>query len=89
MCAGRMVAGTGHEYGVTTGRPRRCGWFDAVVSRYAAEVNGLTDIVLTKLDVLTGLNVSLSVPHTISKGRMALMQGILPCRRTRRCFSTG
>ena len=40
---------------MTTGRPRRCGWFDAVVNRYASQVNGLTDIVLTKLDVLTGL----------------------------------
>ena len=45
----------GHEFGVTTGRPRRCGWFDAVVTRYASQVNGLTDLVLTKLDVLTGL----------------------------------
>lgn len=44
----------GGEYGVTTGRPRRCGWHDAVVTRYAARVNGLTDLVLTKLDVLTG-----------------------------------
>lgn len=52
---GEWLRAQGHEYGVTTGRPRRCGWFDAVVSRYAAEVNGLTDIVLTKLDVLTGL----------------------------------
>ena len=41
---------------MTTGRPRRCGWFDAVVNRYATQVNGLTDIVLTKLDVLTGLD---------------------------------
>ena len=40
---------------MTTGRPRRCGWFDAVVNRYASQVNGLTDIVLTKLDVLAGL----------------------------------
>ena len=44
----------GGEYGVTTGRPRRCGWHDAVVTRYAARVNGLTDLVMTKLDVLTG-----------------------------------
>ncbi|MGH7481153.1 MAG: adenylosuccinate synthetase, partial [Longimicrobiales bacterium] len=42
----------GGEYGATTGRPRRCGWFDAVVLRYAARVNGLTDLALTKLDVL-------------------------------------
>ena len=45
----------GHEFGVTTGRPRRTGWFDAVVSRYAAMVNGCSDMALTKLDVLTGL----------------------------------
>ena len=44
----------GGEFGVTTGRPRRTGWFDAVVVRYAARVNGLTDLCLTKLDVLTG-----------------------------------
>jgi adenylosuccinate synthase len=44
----------GHERGVTTGRDRRCGWFDAVIARYATRVNGLTDLFLTKLDVLTG-----------------------------------
>ncbi|MGH8868848.1 MAG: adenylosuccinate synthase [Actinomycetes bacterium] len=44
----------GGERGVTTGRDRRCGWFDAVISRFATRVNGLTDIFLTKLDVLTG-----------------------------------
>jgi adenylosuccinate synthase len=42
----------GNEFGATTGRPRRCGWFDAVVVRYAARVNGLTDLAVTKLDVL-------------------------------------
>ena len=52
---GDWLRAQGHEYGVTTGRPRRCGWFDAVVTRYASQVNGLTDLVLTKLDVLTGL----------------------------------
>ena len=45
----------GAEYGATTGRPRRCGWFDAVVVRYAAQVNGLTGLALTKLDVLDTL----------------------------------
>jgi adenylosuccinate synthase len=45
----------GREYGTTTGRPRRCGWFDGVILRYAARVNGLTSLALTKLDVLTGL----------------------------------
>lgn len=45
----------GDEYGATTGRPRRCGWFDAVAVRHAVRLNGLTGIALTKLDVLTGL----------------------------------
>jgi adenylosuccinate synthase len=52
---GEHLRKTGGEYGTTTGRPRRCGWYDAVVTRYATRVNGLTDLVLTKLDVLTGL----------------------------------
>jgi adenylosuccinate synthase len=52
---GERLRSVGHEYGTTTGRPRRCGWYDAVVARYASRVNGVTDFVLTKLDVLTGL----------------------------------
>jgi adenylosuccinate synthase len=51
---GERLRSVGAEFGVTTGRPRRCGWYDAVVARYAARVNGVTDFVLTKLDVLTG-----------------------------------
>ena len=51
---GETLRANGHEYGTTTGRPRRCGWYDAVIARYAARVNGVTDFVLTKLDVLTG-----------------------------------
>jgi adenylosuccinate synthase len=51
---GERLRTVGGERGVTTGRPRRCGWFDAVVARYATRVNGLTDFFLTKLDVLTG-----------------------------------
>jgi len=46
----------GNEYGTTTGRERRCGWFDAVVARYAVRINGITDLVVTKLDVLSGLD---------------------------------
>jgi adenylosuccinate synthase len=53
--SGERLRAVGHEYGTTTGRPRRCGWYDAVVARYSNRVNGLTDFVLTKLDVLTGL----------------------------------
>jgi adenylosuccinate synthase len=52
---GEMLRNNGAEFGTTTGRPRRCGWFDAVVGRYATRINGVTDFVLTKLDVLTGL----------------------------------
>jgi adenylosuccinate synthase len=51
---GEKLRTIGHEYGVTTGRNRRCGWFDAPVARYATRINGLTDFFLTKLDVLTG-----------------------------------
>src|SRR5438132_2103583 len=46
------IRARGHEYGATTGRPRRCGWFDAVVGRYAVRINGLDTVALTKLDVL-------------------------------------
>jgi adenylosuccinate synthase len=52
---GDWLRKAGGEYGVTTGRPRRCGWFDAVIARYAARVNGVTDFFVTKLDVLSGL----------------------------------
>ncbi|MDP9444683.1 MAG: adenylosuccinate synthase [Actinomycetota bacterium] len=51
---GERLRRAGGEFGTTTGRPRRCGWYDAPVARYAARVNGVTDFVLTKLDVLTG-----------------------------------
>lgn len=53
--SGEFLRSTGHEYGTTTGRPRRCGWYDAPIARYSARINGVTDFVLTKLDVLTGL----------------------------------
>jgi adenylosuccinate synthase len=53
---GEHLRKAGGEVGVTTGRPRRCGWFDAVIGRYAVRVNGITDFFLTKLDVLSGLD---------------------------------
>jgi adenylosuccinate synthase len=53
---GEQLRQRGHEYGTTTGRPRRCGWFDAVIARYAARVNGLTGLAVTKLDVLSGMD---------------------------------
>lgn len=52
---GEKVRKIGGEYGAVTGRPRRCGWLDLVVGRYATMINGLTDIVITKIDVLSGL----------------------------------
>ena len=52
---GDALREAGAEFGTTTGRPRRCGWYDAPVARYAARINGVTDFVLTKLDVLGGL----------------------------------
>lgn len=67
---GEWLQQAGGEYGVTTGRPRRCGWFDAVVARYAARVNGLTDFFLTKLDVLAGLErVPMCVAYDIDGER--------------------
>ncbi len=53
---GELLRKTGAEYGTTTGRPRRCGWVDTVVGRYATRINGVTDFVVTKLDILTGLD---------------------------------
>jgi adenylosuccinate synthase len=53
---GEILRNNGAEFGTTTGRPRRCGWFDAPIARYAERINGVTDFVLTKLDVLTGLD---------------------------------
>jgi adenylosuccinate synthase len=52
---GDFLRTTGQEFGTTTGRPRRVGWHDALITRYAARVNGVTDFVLTKLDILTGV----------------------------------
>jgi adenylosuccinate synthase len=51
---GEKLRSIGGEVGVTTGRARRCGWYDAPIARYAVRINGLTDFFLTKLDVLTG-----------------------------------
>ena len=52
--SGEHLRKVGAEFGTTTGRPRRCGWYDVPIARYAARINGVTDFVLTKLDVLTG-----------------------------------
>ena len=51
---GVQLGNVGHEFGATTGRPRRCGWFDAVVAQYAIQLNGIDALILTKIDVLDG-----------------------------------
>lgn len=53
---GAHLRNVGYEFGTTTGRPRRCGWFDAVITKYAVRTSGLTSMAITKLDVLTGLD---------------------------------
>lgn len=53
---GKLIRDEGHEYGTTTGRPRRCGWFDVVIMRYTVRVSGLTDMAITKMDVLDKLD---------------------------------
>ncbi|HWB38131.1 MAG TPA: adenylosuccinate synthase [Rugosimonospora sp.] len=67
---GQHLLKVGHEYGTTTGRERRTGWFDAVVGRYATRLNGITDLVVTKLDILTGLEkVPICVAYEIDGKR--------------------
>jgi adenylosuccinate synthase len=67
---GDQLRELGGEYGATTGRPRRCGWFDAVVVRYAARVNGLTGLAVTKLDVLdTFAEIRIATAYEIDQAR--------------------
>ncbi len=68
---GESLRARGAEFGTTTGRPRRCGWLDLVVLRYAVRVNGITDICLTKLDVLDGLE-SIKVCNAYKSGASTL-----------------
>jgi len=68
---GAFLAEKGHEFGATTGRARRTGWFDAVAVRHAVRVNGLTGLILTKLDVLDGLEeIKLCVSYTLNGKRL-------------------
>ena len=71
---------SGQEYGASTGRPRRCGWFDAVVVRYSARINGLDALALTKLDVLDGLpEVLICTGYTTSGGTLTEFPADLKC----------
>ena len=67
---GDWLRARGFEFGTTTGRPRRVGWYDAPITRYATRVNGITDLVLTKLDILTGLEqVPVCVAYDVNGAR--------------------
>ncbi|MHB8628082.1 MAG: adenylosuccinate synthase [Aggregatilineales bacterium] len=75
---GDRLRGTGEnpwdEYGTTTGRPRRCGWLDVVLMRYAARLNGFTELILNKLDVLSGLpELAIAVAYQIDGKRITTM----------------
>lgn len=71
---GETLRKNGGEFGTTTGRPRRCGWYDAPIARYAARINGVTDFVLTKLDVLTGFDqIPVCVAYEIDGERVEEM----------------
>ncbi|MFZ5872233.1 MAG: adenylosuccinate synthase [Actinomycetota bacterium] len=71
---GQRLRDVGGEYGTTTGRPRRCGWYDTLIARYAARVNGVTDFVLTKLDVLTGIEkIPVCVAYDVEGRRLEEM----------------
>jgi adenylosuccinate synthase len=71
---------SGQEYGASTGRPRRCGWFDAVVVRYSARINGLDALALTKLDVLDGLSeVLICTGYKTSGGTLSEFPADLRC----------
>ena len=83
---GEEIRRLGNEFGATTGRPRRCGWFDAIVVRYATRVNGLSDLAVTKLDVLDtldrlGVCVGYEIDgelHTEFPGDIAALEQIRP-----------
>jgi adenylosuccinate synthase len=87
---GQRLRDVGREFGSTTGRPRRCGWFDAAVARYAARISGATRLAITKLDVLTGLpEIKVCVGYTLDGeavsglplaelGRVAPVYEVLP-----------
>jgi adenylosuccinate synthase len=67
---GEKLRTVGAEYGATTGRPRRCGWLDALVLRYAARVNGLSGLAITKLDVLTGFDtIRVAIAYRLPNGK--------------------
>ncbi len=80
---GSLIRERGGEFGATTGRPRRCGWLDAVMIKYSAKLNGVNKIALTKLDVLTGLEkikvcVAYKVDGKITEEFTPFLEGVRP-----------
>jgi adenylosuccinate synthase len=75
----RHLIEVGHEYGTTTGRERRAGWFDGLIAKYAAQVNGLTDLVITKLDVLSRLD---RIKVCVAYEHEGTRYNDLPCHQT-------
>ncbi|MBI1815316.1 MAG: adenylosuccinate synthase [Deltaproteobacteria bacterium] len=83
---GTKLRQDGDEFGATTGRPRRCGWFDAVVVRHAARLNGMNGMALTKIDVLTGIDpIKVCVAYDFNGKRIdempasaAVLRGVVP-----------
>jgi adenylosuccinate synthase len=88
--AGKAIASRGDEFGASTGRPRRCGWFDAVAVRYACRINGIDRIALTKPDVLAGLGAISVCTGYRRKGELLktfppeawMLEGVVPEYRT-------
>jgi adenylosuccinate synthase len=76
---GELLTRVGGEYGTTTGRQRRCGWYDGVIIRYAVQVNGLTDLVITKLDVLSELD---TIKVCVAYEHEGKRYNDLPCHQT-------
>ena len=71
---GRHLAEKGNEFGSVTGRPRRCGWFDAAALRRSIQINGVTGLCITKLDVLDGLKeIKLCVGYDSPDGRLDVL----------------
>ena len=75
---GQALGSIGKEFGATTGRPRRCGWFDMIAAKYSVMVNGLTEIALTKLDVLDSFNqINVCTAYQTKAGETKNISGVL------------
>src|SRR5207244_1245784 len=87
---GQLIRERGREYGASTGRPRRCGWFDAFATRYAAEINGFTSVALTKLDVLDTLDeIKVCVGYNLNGQRCESLPSVSQdLRRVEPVFAT-